>query len=65
MKQLVSAGANWSASAFIAVFLGFVVEVLKWNDLVSSSGFGVGVLSLLGLWLICYWAVVLEQIPLD
>jgi hypothetical protein len=60
IEQLKRGGSDWILAALVALFIAFGVEILQWT---GRDGLAFrhshGWLALFGLWLICYWAVVL------
>jgi hypothetical protein len=49
--------ADWILSAIAAVFLAFVIGILRWDYDGLRFGSRRDALSLLGVWVLCYWAV--------
>lgn len=53
--------ADWILSALVAVFMSFILGVLTWKYDGPGFRYPYGALSLLGVWLLCYWSVLLAR----
>jgi hypothetical protein len=49
--------ADWILSAIVAVLLAFMIGILRWDSDGLRFGSRRDTLSLLGVWVLCYWAV--------
>jgi len=59
LRTLTRGYGDWILSAIVALFIAFLVGTLRWAYDGVRLGPGGDFLSLLGLWLVCYWAVAL------
>lgn len=53
--------SGWALGALLAIFMAFIIDVLKWTYDGPAFRYPHGVLSLLGVWLLCFWAVTLAR----
>jgi len=53
--------ADWILSAIVALVIAFLVGTLRWAYDGVRFGPGDDILTLLGPWLVCYWAVSLAS----
>jgi len=53
--------ADWLLSALLGIFMAFIVGVLKWDYEGPRFRYPYNLLSLLGVWLLCFWAISLTR----
>jgi hypothetical protein len=47
----------WVLGGILAIFMAFIIGVLRWTYEGPAFGYRYETLSLLGVWLLCFWAV--------
>lgn len=58
--QLRRGGADWILAGLVALFAAFGVEILQWTSREGVSfRHSYGWLALFGLWIVCYWLILL------